>query len=1018
MDKIGQRERATQLRVIGLLQSVMGYAYYGDWTDRGENSNIEVRYLGSYLQRRGYSVGVWTKAIDELKRVADTHSKTLYDKNKEVYGLLRYGIPVRESVDAEYVTVQVIDWANWANNDWGVAEEVTIRGNREKRPDVVVYVNGIALAVLELKRGLVDVAEGIRQSITNQQVGFIESFFATVQLVMAGNDTQGLRYGTIGTPEKYYLNWKEDEAEQSGYKLDKYLQKMCNKERLLDLLYNCVLFESGSKKLPRPHQYFALKAAQVRIGQREGGVIWHTQGSGKSILMILLAKWLLENNAKARVIILTDRTELDKQIEGVFRDAGMEVKRTQSGGELMAQLCQPMPRLLCSLVHKFGHRGGDDGFNDFIRQAKERPLPTVGELFVFVDECHRTQSGRLHSAMKAVLQDAIFIGFTGTPLLKSDKQTTELVFGTKIHTYKFGEAVADGVVKDLVYEGRDIDQSLSSHERIDAWFEAKTRGLNEFQKKALKQKWVTMQHVLSSRSRMERLVSDVVFDFSTKPRLSSERGNAMLVANSILDACKYFELFNRTDLKGKCAVITSYNPSTRDINTEDTGANTESDKEYIYNTYEGLLKDLAANPNQSKTETYEDKAKDKFRKEPAQMKLLIVVSKLLTGFDAPACTYLYIDKAMQDHTLFQAICRVNRLDTDDKAYGYIVDYKNLFSNVTDAIRVYTAALAESGGSVADNEIMMCSRLKQERERLDATLEALEVLCEAVLPPKGQLDYFAYFCGNTEVESDLREREPQRTALYKATVAFIRAYANMSADMVEAGYNEQEIKHIEARLDFYLKLREEIRKLSGEVLDLKAYESDMRHLLDNYIQASDAVVVSPFGDMPLLEIIDSYGLEEAIGSMPEDIKSNEPAVAETIENNVRQKIMRDHLIDPAFFEDMSKLLDAIIKERKNNALDYAAYLQKISDLAKQVQQGKQTAVPISLKTGALVALYNNLGQNEALAIACDKAVRYVKQDNFRGDLMKERKIKAALHKELGNDAEVERIFKIVMSQKDY
>jgi type I restriction enzyme R subunit len=353
---------------------------------------------------------------------------------------------------------------------------------------------------------------------------------------------------------------------------------------------------------------------------------------------------------------MTDRDELDKQIEGVFSGVGETIYRTNSGRDLMTQLGQAKPRLLCSLVHKFGRKDVDD-FDAFIKELEAQPSPTVGEVFVFVDECHRTQSGKLHRVMKAMMPNAAFVGFTGTPLLKKDKATSLEVFGGYIHTYKFSEAVEDEVVLDLVYEARDIDQRLGSQARIDAWFDAKTRGLNDWQKEELKGRWGTLKEVLSSKSRMDRVVADIVFDFSVKPRLSSERGNAILVAGSIYEACKYFTLFQKTPFKGKYAVITSYNPQAQDVTKEEVGANTETDKQFIYNTYTELLEDVDAKPGMTKTETYEERAKALFIKEPANMKLLVVVDKLLTGFDAPPCTFLYIDKSMQDHGLFQAICR-------------------------------------------------------------------------------------------------------------------------------------------------------------------------------------------------------------------------------------------------------------------------------------------------------------------------------------------------------------------------
>jgi type I restriction enzyme R subunit len=314
-------------------------------------------------------------------------------------------------------------------------------------------------------------------------------------------------------------------------------------------------------------------------------------------------------------------------------------------------------------VHKFGPRGEAD-FDQYISDLEGAPSQTVGDVFVFVDECHRTQSGRLNTAMKAIMPNAVLVGFTGTPLLKKDKQTTMEVFGRYIHRYKFSEAVEDEVVLDLIYEARDIDQRLGSEDKIDAWFDAKTKALNDWQKDELKKKWGTMQKVLSSKDRMQQVVTDIAFDFSTKPRLSNERGNAILVAKNIYEACRYYTLFNLKEagFKGKCAVITSYNPNASDISKEETGADSETSKQLIYDTYTKLLKDVTPLPNQSKTKTYEDAAKQKFIKEPAQMKLLVVVDKLLTGFDAPPCTFLYIDKTMKDHGLFQAICRTNRLD--------------------------------------------------------------------------------------------------------------------------------------------------------------------------------------------------------------------------------------------------------------------------------------------------------------------------------------------------------------------
>ena len=1016
MSTIGQPERATQNRVIALFRDELKYRYLGDWTDRDGNSNIEEGLLSAWLTKTGYTPAQINIAQHKLRIEADNPNRTLYGNNQTVYNLLRYGVPVKAEVGKVTETVHLINWNMPEKNEFAIAEEVTLKGNRERRPDIVLFVNGIAVGVLELKNSRVSIGDGIRQNLSNQQPEFNAWFFSTVQFIFAGNDSEGMQYGAIGTPEKYFLRWKEDEADDSRFKLDKYLLKLCAKGRLIELMHDFVLFDGGIKKLPRVHQYFGVKAAQEHVRQKQGGIIWHTQGSGKSIVMVLLAKWILENNPIARVAIITDRDELDKQIEGVFAGMGEKIQRTGSGPDLMKQLSQSKPRLLCSLVHKFGRKDVND-FDAFIKDLKAQPSKTVGEVFVFVDECHRTQSGKLNQVMKAMMPNAVFIGFTGTPLLKKDKQTSLEVFGGYIHTYKFSEAVVDEVVLDLVYEARDIDQRLGSEDKIDAWFEAKTRGLNGWQKEELKNKWGTMQNVLSSKSRMDRVVADIVFDFSVKPRLSSSRGNALLVASSIYEACKYFSLFQKTPFRGKCAVVTSYNPMAKDVTTEEVGANSETDKQFLFNSYTELLKDVDAKPGMTKTETYEEWAKALFTKEPANMKLLVVVDKLLTGFDAPPCTYLYIDKSMQDHGLFQAICRTNRLDGEDKDFGYIVDYKDLFKKVENAIAVYTSELDHSAGG-ADPQVLMQDRLKKGKERLDTTLEALALLCEPVEPPKGELEHIHYFCGNTEIASDLKEHEPQRANLYKATVALVRSYANIADELEPAGYSETDIAGIKRHLARYLDLREIIRKASGETLDLKAYEADMRHLIDTYIEADEPRTISPFDKMGLMELIVKTGIAQAIASQLGGLKGNRNAIAETIENNVRRKIIKEHLNDPAFYEKMSALLDEIIAARKARAIEYEEYLKQIAELAKKVEAGQAEETPMQLDTPGKRALYNNLGHNEDLALRIDGAVKQVRPDDWRGVQAREQVIKAALYGVLQDVPEVERIFRIIKAQAEY
>jgi len=1044
---VGQRERATQNRVVQLFQTHLGYRYLGNWEARPNNRNIEADLLRSWLSRQGISETLIAKALRELDQAAALgDSQNLYDANKAVYGLLRYGVKVKAGAGEQTQTVPLIDWKHPDNNDFALAEEVTLKGQNTRRPDIVLYVNGIALGILELKKGSVDVAKGIHQSLDNQRKEFHRAFFTTQQLVMAGNDTQGLRYGTIETAEKYYLSWKEEnprynpKTDPKSHKylptidpaigdnaLDTALVRLCAKPRLLELIHDFTVFDAGTKKTCRHNQYFGIKAAQQRVQQREGGIIWHTQGSGKSLTMVWLAKWLRENATDARVLIITDRTELDEQIEGVFHGVDEDIYRTTSGTDLIAQLNTTTPWLLCSLVHKFGSRDEADtsqSTEQFIQDLQSN-LPSnfspKGNLFVFVDECHRTQSGKLHTAMTALLPEAMFIGFTGTPLLKADKQTSLEVFGTYIHTYKFDEAVSDGVVLDLRYEARDIDQHLTSQQKVDQWFEAKTRSLSELAKSQLKKRWGTLRNVLSSQSRLEMIVNDILMDMETKPRLMDGRGNAMLVCASIYQACKTYELLSHTDLAGKCAIITSYKPGPADIKGEETGEG-ETEKLNQYAIYRRMLAEYFNEPEDRamyRVEEFEQKVKERFKKEPGQMRLLIVVDKLLTGFDAPSATYLYIDKTMQDHGLFQAICRVNRLDGDDKEYGYIVDYKDLFKSLEGAITDYTSGAFEKYDA-EDVAGLLSDRIEKGRDRLEDLREQVKALCEPVRLPRHTLDYLHYFCAEDTADKEaLAANEPKRVALYQAVAALLRAYANLANEMAEAGYSPHEIATIKAEVTHYNEVQEAVKKASGDYIDMKQYEPAMRRLLDSYIRADPSETISDLDDMSLIDLIVQRGTA-ALGQLPKGIRDNQDAVAETIENNMRRVITDESPVNPKYYDRMSELLDALIEQRRQQAISYQEYLEQVKQLAGQVKPGAtQDNYPNSMDTQAKRSLYDNLGQDEALALRIDTAVRYTKKADWIGNKFKEREVARAVREEsAGYNVNLDQVMELLKNQREY
>lgn len=1026
MNGVGDNERLVQDRIIKLFVDKLKYKYLGNWYHYKDNSNIEEKTLRTYLREKGYKEELMDRAIDILIKTAGNQVDKLYYINKEVYTLLRYGVQVKGQTGDNKQTVMLINWDEPYDNDFYIVEEVSIKGEHTKRPDIVLYVNGIALGVLELKRSTVSVTEGIRQNLDNQLSVFIKPFFHTMQLVMAGNDTEGLRYGTIDTKEKYFLRWKEDEkaedklskeikalCNETKYPLDKELIGLCHKERLIEILHDFVAFDRGIKKLCRPNQYFGVKAAEKRVKSREGGIIWHAQGSGKSLTMVWLTKWIRENIPDSRILIITDRDELDKQIEKVYKGVDEDIYRTKSGKDLIDKLNSTTPLLLCSLIHKFTGKDDDTEYEDYIEEIKKN-LPIgfkpKGDIYVFVDECHRTQSGKLHDAMKAIIPNALFIGFTGTPLLKADKKNSIEIFGSYIHTYKFDEAVKDGVVLDLLYEARDVEQNITDQTKIDAWFEAKTKALTEYTKAKLKQRWGTIQRVLSSKSRLEKIVNDIIFDMNTKDRLQNGRGNAMLIAGSIYEACKFYEIFQNNGFK-KCAIVSSYRPDISDIKGESTGEDKATENKFKYEIYMKML-------DGKDPEQFEDEMKKRFVDEPAQMKLLIVVDKLLTGFDAPPATYLYIDKKMQDHGLFQAICRVNRLHGEDKTSGFIIDYKDLFKSLEKAVQIYTSEVFAEYDK-EDVEGLLKDRIKVSREKLDNILESIRSLCEPVEPPKDTLAYIRYFCGEDSGDKEaLKKNEEKRLALYKLTTALIRAYSNIAGEMTEAGYTDKEKELMLEEVKHYDTVRAEVMLAAADYIDLKSYEPAMRHLIDNYISAEYSKRLSAFDDMTLIDIIVDKGIT-GMDSLPEGIKKNKEAASETIENNVRRLIIDEMVTNPKYYENMSILLDELIKQRKQQIIEYKEYLKKIIDLAKQVKNpGESFRYPSNINTQAKRAFYDNLDGDEGLSIKIDAEIKATKPDNWRGTKIKRRVVENAIKKYIDNEEKAKELLKIAENQVEY
>ena len=1040
---IGAKERVTQNRLIGLFRRVLKYTYLGNWEKREGNSNVEEEYLSSYLARRGYTDKEIRSAIAKLKQVAGSLGGGLYNANKEVYTLLRYGVNVQAEVTEKKKMVHLIDWANPMENDFQIAEEVTIHGASDRRPDLVVYVNGIALAVIELKRSTVSAHEGIRQNIRNQQEGYIPRFFTTIQLLFAGNDTEGLHYGVIKTPEKFWLRWKEPcgepcakphfTAEEYPNELDRSVLQFFEPARLLEYIHDFIIFDGGVKKAARPNQYFAIKAAQPRVRNKQNGIIWHSQGSGKSLTMVWLAQWIRENVEDARVVIITDRDELDKQIENGFKDAGEQIKRATSGDKLIGMLNAAEPWLICSLIHKFGNKNDGDTISvggkkatkslDLYLEELAKSLPAdfraKGNIYVFIDECHRTQGGMLHEAMKHIMgNDVMLIGFTGTPLLHTDKKKSIETFGSYIHSYKFNEAVEDGVILDLRYETRNVEQYLGKREKIDEWFDAKTKGLSSIARAALKERWAKMEKLFSSKERIDRIVADICQDMSTKRALSGGYGNAMLVADSIYQACRYWEVFQTTELKGHCAVVTSYDASTASVKDEYQGDG-ETEDLTKYEIYQKMIGDQTA-------EQFEAWAKQEFIDHPGDMKLLIVVDKLLTGFDAPSATYLYIDKKMCDHNLFQAICRVNRVDSEEKDYGYIVDYQDLFGAVKSAIEDYTNG-AFDGYDADDIKGLLTNRLAEGRKALEEALQAVHSMCE-VIHPQTREAYFAYFvyAETTPIEEQQKECEAnanKRETFYKLVSRLVRRYIDLANEMEAAGFTVEEAADIKEQVDYYNDIKDEIKLKSGDALDLKYYDPAMRQLIDNYVRAEDSEKLVDLADISFLDLIDTDG-DKAIDSLPKKIKQNERSVAEVLAANMRKMIISERPNNPAYFDKMSELLNQLLQEQKDGKLQYKELIGKLIDKLKEARSAVKTKSPASIDSKGKQSLYDNLGNDEALTLRVHDTIKANARDGFRdmdGSGMKKMKaLRRAVNGVLqGFEADrIDDIMQIIVAQKEY
>jgi type I restriction enzyme R subunit len=739
---------------------------------------------------------------------------------------------------------------------------------------------------------------------------------------------------------------------------------------------------------------YAIKAAAARMPKKESGVIWHSQGSGKSLTMVALASYIRRNFPNPRVVVITDRKELDIQLATTFVKGGNKLHHADSCTDLLETLNQGNEWLVCSLIHKFGvHSTDDDAEKDesgtkvnldeylkeleaIISQKYGNNFSVKGEnIFVFVDECHRTQSGRLHEAMRAIMgKEIMLIGFTGTPLLKKDKgdalnqikNMSERTFGPYIHKYLHKQAVEDKVILDLQYEYRNVEQQITSKEKVDRKLAALSAGreLTPEQQRLIEDRWATLERIYSTKERIERIGYSILDDVNYG-LLKHDWCNAMLIAGSIYQAYRYYEFFSRTDLAGRCAVVTSYDPMDSDIANNSADNNKTTEAKYKYDWAKKSFNDAGV----KNADEYEAWAKHIFTKRPAQMKLMIVVNKLLTGFDAPCATVLYIDNEIKDHTLFQAVCRVNRLGEDikdengnvivktHKEFGRIIDFKNLFNCIEDAVTKFNDGSGFEGLDDVDIEGLLDSAVNKCKEKLLAAKEAYEGL-KGIWESKGlkdMEDLTSYYTCEYDNEEPAQAR---RNIMYSITGNMVTAYNNMSDYFCKTDFTPEQINQFANLSREAGTIQRKVRQKSGDDFDPRTLDPDMRQLLDQHIRAEEAETFIPStADFSFLDLIcDSTDTEEATDEAIKQAGGNANGAAEAIEGKARRVNTDwnsgDEEEQKAFSDKLQNLLD---KLKQNNA----TAREKVKALIEHIQSIKHgNDSPEGLTTKRMKAMWNN------------------------------------------------------------
>lgn len=909
---------------------------------------------GSYL----FSEENIQSAIQRLKNVKyDGLLKT----NETVYDLLTLGVALEQSIegDLKSFTLNYVDWRNPANNVYYVAAEFAVERTRSVetcRPDVVLFVNGIPFAVIECKSPKVEVAQAISQMIRNQRDEYLPRLFTYVQTVLAVNKNEA-RYATTGTPAKFWSKWKEDVADAELAPLlerplpeavkaslfdlafaelgvreevapylvgrqvteqDRALYALCHPERLLEMAWAFTVFDGGVRKIARYQQVFAIQEVLRRVkqtddsGKRRGGIVWHTQGSGKSLTMVMLARALaLEPSIRnPRIVLVTDRVDLDKQLGNTFAACGLSPDRAESGRHLVELVSDGKAHIVTTLVHKFDKALAYKKFSD-----------ASSDIFVLVDETQRTQLGGYSARMRQMFPNACYIGFTGTPLLTREKSDVAK-FGGVIHTYAIDQAVADGAIVPLLYEGRmvELEQNQTA---IDIWFERHTQGLTDQQKADLKKKYARAEML----NKAEQVIYMRAFDISEHYRQNWQGTGfkAQLVAPNKAAALRY-----KTFLDELGAVTSEVIISPPDEREGFDEIDAEESTDAVVAFWQRMMKRYGSEEDYNKQIVNAFK----FGDEP---EILIVVDKLLTGFDAPRNTVLYLARRLKDHTLLQAIARVNRLYEDEsgskvKDFGYIIDYVGVLGELDQALTTYSAL---EGFEAADIEGALTS-IHEETKALPQRHAELWDLFKTV---KNRQDEEAF--------EQLLADEKLRAAFYERLSTYAKTLAiALSSERFITDTPEQKLRAYKNDLKRFVNLKAAVKLRYAESVNYRDFEPRIQKLLDTHISASEVVQLNA-----PVNIFDEDAFQKVLEEQGAGTEKNLGAKADMIAHATKRAINERLEQDPAFYEKFSKLIQQAIDDYRAKRLSDLQYLQRVTEIKDAVVSRRGDDLPPTLNGNA-------------------------------------------------------------------